>query len=217
MLRSRPYPCLSWRHREDRMYLDVMSQDRLAELFGRAVPLPTPRLHTATHLQRKFLQALPAVQRYAIQGARLMSHSYRNFHVGAAAYCYCRRTGEFGIVNSGNVKLWKGSSKLCAEMTFLGMIDSDQYDLIVGFAVYGEQIQSDPSGLRPRTLHPCPVCRGLMAKDPRIARWTRMFTFRPWMAGDALEEKKHRYVREHMSFRKLQRAHANGNGNGNHE
>ena len=193
-----------------------MTHGSLAELFGKAALQVHPR-HTATHLQRKWLQALPAVQRFAVQGARLMSHSYRNFHVGAAAYCHCSRTGEFGIVNSGNIKLWEGSPKFCAEMTLLGMIDPDRYDRIIGFAVYGEQIQPDPSGLRPRTLHPCPVCRGLMRKDPRIAQWTRMFTFRSWMIGDDPEEQRKKYVREHMSFRELLHAHANGNGNGNHE
>ena len=159
-------------------------------------------------MERKWLEALPAIQRYSVQGARLMAFSYRNFLVGGGALCYCSWTGEYAIINAGNMKLWEGSEKQCMEMTLLEMIDPDRFDRIVGFGVYGEEVQPDPSGHAPRTLHPCPLCRARMAADLRVARWTRIYTFRPWSVGDPPEERKNKYVREHMSFRQLQRLHS---------
>ena len=195
------------------MYLEVANQYDLAELFGKTSAITTPcKRATHRYLERKWLEVLPAVQRLSVQGARLMALSYRNFLVGGAAFCYCSWTGEYAIINAGNLKLWKGSQKQCMEMTLLEMIDPERFNQIIGFAVYGEEVQPDPSGHIPRTLHPCPACRARMQADPRVTRRTRIYTFRPWTVGDPLEEQKEKFVREHMSFSQLLRIHARANG-----
>ncbi len=191
------------------MYLEIVNESSLAEMFGLAAVEP-PRKLNATYLQRKWLQVLRPACRLAVQGSRLMCCNYRNFHVGGSAYCYCSLTGEFQIINSGNLKICKEWSKKCAEMTLLEMIP-ERFDCIIGFAIYGEEVQPDPSGHAPRTLHPCPECRALMDKDSRIKRWTRIYTFRPWSLGDPPEERRLRFVREHMSFQQLKRVHASQN------
>lgn len=195
-------------HREEEMNLEVMTDNRLLAMFGKQSVVSDRRVHSVTHLQRKWLQALPAVNRMAIQGARLMCFSYRNFRVGVAGYCYCRATGEFCIVNAGNLKLWQGCCKFCGEMTFRRVIP-ERFDCIVGISIYGEEVQADPSGHTPRTLHPCPPCRDELEADPRVAPWMRVFTFRPWTPGDPPEERREKFVREHRSFRQLLRLHRN--------
>lgn len=162
--------------------------------------------HSAKHLQRKWLEALPAVNRHAILAATLMSHSYRDFRVGVAGYCHSRATGEFGIFCSGNLKLWRGGCKLCGEMG-LGSVIPARFDLTIGISIYAEKVQPDASGHKPRTLHPCLECRLELEEDKRVKSWTRIYTCRPWQPGDLQEERKKKFVREHMSFRELLQIH----------
>jgi|GEM_PF-6402596 len=186
-----------------------MTESRLDQLFGRRVRTETPKALNPAYLQRKWLEVLPAACRLAVQSSQILPYSYRNFRVGSAMFCYCSRTGEFDIVTGGNFKLCQGCDKFCAEMCAKAAV-LPRFDRIVGIAIYGEQIQPDPSGLKPDTLHPCPPCRVDLEEDPRVARWTRMFMFRPWTDSDPLNTGRYKYFREHMSFRQLIRKHANG-------
>ncbi|MFA5954544.1 MAG: hypothetical protein WC817_03360 [Patescibacteria group bacterium] len=147
--------------------------------------------------------------------ASKLAISYRDFRVGCAVLAWrprrqsaepwqidedpadylCNRWATF---TGANLKPEKSGPKICAEQIAVNSARMAHYTRIIGIVVVGEPQSDDDSGLTHDTLHPCVICRRLLAALPEMRSDTRILT--GGLHGDRIR------IREY-SFEELLKLH----------
>ena len=100
--------------------------------------------------------------------------SYRGFQVGAAVLAWDGH--HYKVFTGSNIKPEEDGPKVCAEQVAIGSARSEGFSLIVALAVAGDPQKDSESGVFPKTLHPCWICRKLLATLPEVRPDTMILT-----------------------------------------
>jgi len=130
------------------------------------------RLHPE-YTRGDFLRSIIApnvlVALHQARRARELAVSYRDFTVGAAAVGISFRNAGFQIMPGINAKTNEdGPLNMHAEQLALRTARAQGADMISIIAVVGETQSDKQSGNHMHTLHPCGLCRSVLAEDPMI-------------------------------------------------
>jgi cytidine deaminase len=127
------------------------------------------------------LQWLPLLSNRA-ETASFQAVSYRNFRVGAALLAFSTDTEKIGIFTGFNVKTHPENAaqiNIHAEQMALTKARHWRFNSVGSLAVWGEPQADTQSGLEPPTLHPCGLCRELLAKSPETKGTTPILSANP--------------------------------------
>ncbi len=101
--------------------------------------------------------------------ARALAVSYRNFNVGAALIALSIGSPRFQVLSGVNVKPDAESAmNVHAEQVALQKFHDREYSAVSIVAVVGETQNDQQSGQETPTLHPCGLCREVMANHVGI-------------------------------------------------
>lgn len=110
---------------------------------------------------------------------RQRAASYRNFNVGAAAWCKGPGNWSSRVVGH-NVKLDETDQvNIHAEDVLTAKIEDGQLGKIAVLAVIGPTQEDHASGKTTKTLHPCGRCRDRLGASPAMTPSTLIVTARP--------------------------------------
>ena len=138
-------------------------------------------LHEHSHFDpyHHFIDSVPFLVESARSAARIDSHSYRGFLVGAAAFTLVAQSQEIGIFTSGNLKRGPHTAKVCAEKKALARAEKAGYAEAIGIVVAATsdtELIEEVTGVASPTLHPCGECRRLFDKHPIMQDETLIVT-----------------------------------------
>jgi len=121
-------------------------------------------------------QLFPMLADQARLAAEQEAISYRDFHVGAAAYALDQENYRAGIIFGANIKPDKSAPKRCAELMLVQKAETLGYKSIPYLVVSGPLQTDEHSGIISPTLHPCADCRDLFLASPLIEDETVLVT-----------------------------------------
>lgn len=125
--------------------------------------------YTAEHVA---LSITPATLLFALnraREARELAVSWRDFKVGASVVALGLGTPRYQLLTGVNVKPDEESAmNVHAEQSALQKVDDRNYSAVSMVAVVGETQNDTQSGKKMHTLHPCGLCRNVLANHPCV-------------------------------------------------
>ena len=138
----------------------------------------------------KFIELVPMLVEKARRSEQFEGHSYRGFHVGAAALAYDALANRIGVFSGANYKDKISEDerehtdlhdipKVCAEADIVARASDAGFSRIIGFLVVAttnRQKIKEVTGIATATLEPCNDCIRIFDKNPIVGNRTMVVT-----------------------------------------